>query len=182
MDDGRNVNMLIYEKYGAKYQSHEPTDTEFLKDQASMEHFERMAQKHNMSVPEYIEKEDEIVAANVQREKEELAKKQTKASVTNDNTTDSSQSKQYIQSILNQLNNDINTWKSMSGGNLTQTDVTVIKSDLKLVLEHVQDLQNKIGATPQTEQFKRAVNAHMRAFEIGSVKDVSKLVLQANSL
>ncbi|ETT83290.1 hypothetical protein P4U03_27725 [Bacillus mycoides] len=37
------------------------------------------------------------------------------------------------------------------------------------------------GATPQTEQFKRAVNARMRAFEIGSVKDVSKLVLQANS-
>ena len=67
----------------------------------------------------------------------------------------------------------------MSGGNLTQTDVTVIKNDLKLVLEHVQDLQDEMGSNPQTEQFKRAVNAHMRAFEIGSVTDVSKLILQA---
>ncbi|GLV64508.1 hypothetical protein Bmyc01_31780 [Bacillus mycoides] len=70
----------------------------------------------------------------------------------------------------------------MSGDNLTQADVTVINNDLKLVLEHVQDLEDEVGSTPQTEQFKRAVNAHMRAFEIGSAKDVSKLVLQANSL
>ena len=26
MDYGRNANMLIYEKYGVKYQSYEPTD------------------------------------------------------------------------------------------------------------------------------------------------------------
>lgn len=66
MDDGRNVNMEIYNKYNVKYQSHEPT----TKDKDAMEHFEKMAQKHNMSVPEYISKEDEIVAANVQKEKQ----------------------------------------------------------------------------------------------------------------
>lgn len=70
MDDGRNVNMEIYNKYGVKYQSHEPT----TKDKVTMENFEKMAQKHNMSVPEYIAKEDEIVAANVQKEKEEQQK------------------------------------------------------------------------------------------------------------
>ncbi|MGA5663749.1 hypothetical protein ACPCZR_30585 [Bacillus bombysepticus] len=70
MDDGRNVNMEIYNKYGVKYQSHEPT----TKDKDTMKNFEKMAQKHNMSVPEYISKEDEIVAANVQKEKEEQQK------------------------------------------------------------------------------------------------------------
>ncbi|WP_336967253.1 hypothetical protein [Bacillus cereus] len=70
MDDGRNVNMEIYNKYGVKYQSHEPT----TKDKDAMEHFEKMAEKYNMSVPEYISKEDEIVAANVQRKKEEKQK------------------------------------------------------------------------------------------------------------
>lgn len=181
MDYGRNANMLIYEKYGVKYQSYEPTDIVSSKDKAVLEHFEKMAQKHNMSVPEYIEKEDEIVAANIQKEKEKEAE-HTNEQVKEDITIDSSQSKQYIQKILNQLNNDITTWKAMSGGNLTQTDVTVIKNDLKLVLEHVQDLQDEMGSNPQTEQFKRAVNAHMRAFEIGSVTDVSKLILQANNL
>ncbi|AUD21124.1 hypothetical protein ACS2U0_09665 [Bacillus cereus group sp. BC251] len=179
MDYGRNVNMLIYEKYGVKYQSYEPTDIASSKDKAVLEHFEKMAQKHNMSVPEYIEKEDEIVAANVQTEKEaEHNNEQAKADI----TIDTSQSKQYILNTLNQLNDDINTWKSMSAGNLTPTDVTVIKNDLKLVLEHVQDLQDEIGPTPQIEQFKRAVNAHINAFEVGSVKGVSKLILQANNL
>ena len=56
MDYGRNANMLIYEKYGVKYQSYEPTDIVSSKDKAVLEHFEKMAQKHNMSVPEYIEK------------------------------------------------------------------------------------------------------------------------------
>lgn len=70
MDDGRNVNMEIYNKYSVKYQSHEPTTT----DKATMEHFEKMAQKYNMSVPEYIEKEHEIVAANVKKAKEEQQK------------------------------------------------------------------------------------------------------------
>lgn len=70
MDDGRNVNMEIYNKYNVKYQSFEPTENKLSKDKAVMEHFEEMAQKYNMSVPEYIEKEDEIVAANVQKEKE----------------------------------------------------------------------------------------------------------------
>jgi len=100
MADGKNVNMLIYEQYGVKYQSHEPTDIEFSKDKTVLEHFEKMAQKHNMSVPEYIEKEDEIVAANIQREKEELANKQTKADVTNYSTTDSSQSKKIYKMYL----------------------------------------------------------------------------------
>lgn len=179
MDDGRKVNMLIYEKYGVKYQSYEPTDITSSKDKAVLEHFEKMAQKHNISVPEYIEKEDEIVAANVQKEKEA---ENTNQKAKEDFTIDPSQSKEYIQKILSQLNNDITTWKARSGGTLSQTDVTVIKNDLKLVLEHVQDLQDEMGSTPQTEQFKRAVNAHMNAFEIGSVKDVSKLILQANSL
>ncbi|MDA2593848.1 hypothetical protein PDQ30_26855 [Bacillus cereus group sp. Bc065] len=66
MDDGRNVNMEIYNKYNVKYQSHEPT----TKDKDTMEHFEKMAEKYSMSVPEYISKEKEIVAANVQKEKE----------------------------------------------------------------------------------------------------------------
>ncbi|QWH63953.1 DUF3862 domain-containing protein (plasmid) [Bacillus mycoides] len=70
MDDGRNVNMEIYNKYNVKYQSFEPTENKLSKDTAVMEHFEERAQKYNMSVPEYIEKEDEIVAVNVQKEKE----------------------------------------------------------------------------------------------------------------
>ncbi|MGG3443610.1 hypothetical protein [Bacillus nitratireducens] len=181
MDYGRNANMLIYEKYGVKYQSYEPTDIASSKDKAVLEHFEKMAQKHNMSVPEYIEKEDEIVAANVQKEKEKAAE-HTDEQAKEDFTIDSSQSKQYIQKILSQLNNDITSWKARSGGTLTQTDVTVINNDLKLVLVHVQDLQDAMGLTPQTEQFKRAVNTHMSAFEIGSVTDVSKLILQANNL
>ncbi|MFT2139067.1 hypothetical protein [Bacillus cereus] len=74
MDDGRNVNMEIYNKYNVKYQSYEPTDTDLSKDKAVMKHFEKMATKYNMSVPEYISKEKEIVAANVQKEKEEKHK------------------------------------------------------------------------------------------------------------
>jgi hypothetical protein len=66
MDDGRNVNMEIYNRYNVKYPSLEPT----TKDKDSMEHFEKMAEKYSMSVPEYISKEKEIVAANVQKEKE----------------------------------------------------------------------------------------------------------------
>ncbi|AFQ20054.1 DUF3862 domain-containing protein [Bacillus thuringiensis] len=74
MDDGRNVNMEIYNKYNVKYQSYEPTDAAMSKDKAVMQHFEKMAEKYNMSVPEYISKEKEIVATNVQKEKEEKQK------------------------------------------------------------------------------------------------------------
>ncbi|PGE00020.1 DUF3862 domain-containing protein [Bacillus pseudomycoides] len=74
MDDGRNVNMEIYNKYNVKYQSYEPTDLKDSKDKDVLEHFEKMAQKYNMSVPEYIEKEHEIVAANVKKAQEEKQK------------------------------------------------------------------------------------------------------------
>lgn len=55
MDYGRNANMLIYEKYGVKYQSYEPTDIVSSKIKLFLNTLKN-GSKHNMSVPEYIEK------------------------------------------------------------------------------------------------------------------------------
>lgn len=185
-DDGRKINIEIYKKYNVKYPTFEPTNNKESKDKAVMERFEEMAKKNNMSVPEYITKEKDIVAANVQKEKEKQMKKADEAKAKNASnnaasSTDSSQSKKYIKDILNQLNDNISTWKAMNGGKLNQNDVKVINSDLNFVLEHVHDLEEESGTTEQIEQFKRAVNAHINAFQIGEVKDVSKLISQANN-
>ncbi|MGA5677713.1 hypothetical protein ACPCHR_08340 [Bacillus bombysepticus] len=182
-DDGRPINVPLYTKYNVKYKSNEPTST----DEAVMKHFEKMAEKYNMSVPEYISKEHEIVAANVAKAKEEAEKQKEESKNSNNNqspteSTDGSYSKKAIQSTLNRLNNNIDSWKAMNGGKLNKNDITVIKNDLKFVLEHVQDLESDVGTNSQIEQFKGAINAHINAFEIGSANDVSKLIIQANAL
>ncbi|MFC8057790.1 hypothetical protein [Bacillus cereus] len=185
-EDGQPINVPLYTKYNVKYKSGEPTDIETLKDEAVMKHFERMAEKYNMSVPEYISKEHEIVAANVAKAKEE-AEKQKEAKNSKNNqasaeSKDGSYSKKAIQSTLNRLNKNIDSWKAMNGGQLNKNDITVINDDLKFVLEHVQDLESDVGTNSQIEQFKRAINSHINAFEIGSANDVSKLIIQANAL
>lgn len=185
-DDGQPINVPLYTKYNVKYKSSEPTDIETLKDEAVMKRFEKMAEKYNMSVPEYISKEHEIVAANVAKAKEEAEKQKEEKNSNNNQTssesTDGSYSKKAIQSTLNRLNKDIDSWKATNGGKLNKNDIAVINNDLKFVLEHVQDLESDVGTNSQIEQFKRAINSHINAFEIGSANDVSKLIIQANAL
>ncbi len=127
------------------------------------------------------EAEEQQKQAKIEQEKEQ-SKTSTASNATIVNANDDSYSKDAIKTTLNRLNDDINSWKTMNGGKLNKNDVVVINSDLKFVLEHVQDLESDIGSNSQIEQFKRAINAHMNAFENGSVNNISKLLIQANAL
>ncbi|MES5927385.1 hypothetical protein QCI77_15400 [Bacillus cereus group sp. MG9] len=130
-----------------------------------------------------VKKEAEVQQKLAQIEKE---KEQPKTPATPNGTTadvnGGSYSKDAIKTTLNRLNDNINSWKTMNGGKLNTHDVVAINSDLKFVLEHVQDLESDIGSNSQIEQFKRAINAHINAFEQGSVNNISKLLIQANAL
>ncbi len=127
------------------------------------------------------ETEEQQKLAQIEKEKEQPKTPATPNGTTAD-VNGGSYSKDAIKTTLNRLNDNINSWKTMNGGKLNTHDVVAINSDLKFVLEHVQDLESDIGSNSQIEQFKRAINAHINAFEQGSVNNISKLLIQANAL
>ncbi len=127
------------------------------------------------------EAEEQQKLAQIEKEKEQPKTPATPNGTTAD-VNGGSYSKDAIKTTLNRLNDNINSWKTMNGGKLNTHDVVAINSDLKFVLEHVQDLESDIGSNSQIEQFKRAINAHINAFEQGSVNNISKLLIQANAL
>ncbi|KZD38288.1 hypothetical protein BW897_21325 [Bacillus cereus] len=127
------------------------------------------------------EAEEQQKLAQIEKEKEQPKTPATPNGTTADVNV-GSYSKDAIKTTLNRLNDNINSWKTMNGGKLNTHDVVAINSDLKFVLEHVQDLESDIGSNSQIEQFKRAINAHINAFEQGSVNNISKLLIQANAL
>lgn len=127
------------------------------------------------------ETEEQQKLAQIEKEKEQPKTPATPNGTTADVNV-GSYSKDAIKTTLNRLNDNINSWKTMNGGKLNAHDVVAINSDLKFVLEHVQDLESDIGSNSQIEQFKRAINAHINAFEQGSVNNISKLLIQANAL
>ncbi|MGE6590133.1 hypothetical protein ACQKFU_11030 [Bacillus mycoides] len=127
------------------------------------------------------EAEEQQKLAQIEKEKEQPKTPATPNGTTAD-VNGGSYSKDAIKTTLNRLNDNVNYWKTMNGGKLNTHDVVAINSDLKFVLEHVQDLESDIGSNSQIEQFKRAINAHINAFEQGSVNNISKLLIQANAL
>ncbi|HDR7711198.1 TPA: hypothetical protein QCX89_003203 [Bacillus cereus] len=178
-DDGRPINVPLYLKYDVKYPAYPTEKDRENEDKETVKRFEQKAEEYNMSVPEYISKEKEIVAANRAKANEEATSNNNGAVA---QSSDGSYSKDAIKTTLNRLNDNINSWKAMNSGKLNQNDIVAIKSDLKFVLEHVQDLESETGTNNKIDQFKNAVNAHINAFESGYVNNISKLIIQANSL